>query len=90
MEEWRQFHHDMEDLTQWISEAEDLLVDTCAPDGSLDLEKARTHQLVSASCVRRDVWEGWMLVSMWLLRYVTEVGNKSIVFFHMCIHQCSF
>ncbi|XP_050017567.1 utrophin isoform X2 [Alexandromys fortis] len=45
VEEWRQFHHDMEDLTQWISEAEDLLVDTCAPDGSLDLEKARTHQL---------------------------------------------
>ncbi|XP_057617768.1 utrophin isoform X1 [Chionomys nivalis] len=45
VEEWRQFHHDLEDLTQWISEAEDLLVDTCAPDGSLDLEKARTHQL---------------------------------------------
>lgn len=56
MEEWTQFHQDLDDLTQWISEAEDLLVDTCAPDGSLDLEKARTHQLVSASCVRRDVW----------------------------------
>ncbi|XP_076782972.1 utrophin isoform X2 [Arvicanthis niloticus] len=45
VEEWRQFHHDLDDLTQWLSEAEDLLVDTCAPDGSLDLEKARTHQL---------------------------------------------
>nr|XP_006984491.1 utrophin isoform X1 [Peromyscus maniculatus bairdii]XP_042118217.1 utrophin isoform X2 [Peromyscus maniculatus bairdii]XP_042118218.1 utrophin isoform X3 [Peromyscus maniculatus bairdii] len=45
MEEWRRFHHDLNDLTQWISEAEDLLGDTCAPDGGLDLEKARTHQL---------------------------------------------
>lgn len=45
VEEWKQFHCDLDDLTQWLSEAEDLLVGTCAPDGSLDLEKARTHQL---------------------------------------------
>lgn len=45
MEEWRQFHCDLNDLTHWVSEAEELLVDTCAPDGSLDLEKARSHQL---------------------------------------------
>ncbi|XP_052025807.1 utrophin isoform X2 [Apodemus sylvaticus] len=45
VEDWRQFHRDLDDLTQWLSEAEDLLVDTCAPDGSLDLEKARAHQL---------------------------------------------
>ncbi|XP_072878649.1 utrophin isoform X3 [Chlorocebus sabaeus] len=44
MEEWRQFHCDLNDLTQWITEAEELLVDTCAPGGSLDLEKARIHQ----------------------------------------------
>lgn len=44
VEEWRQFHCDLNDLTQWITEAEELLVDTCAPDGSLDLEKARMHQ----------------------------------------------
>lgn len=44
-EEWRQFHHNLDDLAQWLSEAEDLLVDTCAPDGSLDLEKARAQQL---------------------------------------------
>lgn len=49
MEEWKQFHCDLDDLTQWLSEAEDLLVGTCAPDSSLDLEKARTHQLVSVS-----------------------------------------
>ncbi|XP_031236255.1 utrophin isoform X3 [Mastomys coucha] len=45
VEGWRQFHRDLDDLTQWLSEAEDLLVDTCAPDGSLDLEKARAQQL---------------------------------------------
>ncbi|XP_063089503.1 utrophin isoform X2 [Cavia porcellus] len=44
VEEWRQFHCDLNDLTQWITEAEEMLVDTCAADGSLDLEKARTHQ----------------------------------------------
>ncbi|XP_064147911.1 utrophin isoform X13 [Loxodonta africana] len=44
VEEWRQFHSDLNDLTQWITEVEQLLVDTCAPDGSLDLEKARRHQ----------------------------------------------
>ncbi|XP_045400474.1 utrophin isoform X2 [Lemur catta] len=44
VEEWRQFHCDLNDLTQWITEAEELLVDTCVPGGSLDLEKARRHQ----------------------------------------------
>ncbi|XP_010624930.1 utrophin isoform X1 [Fukomys damarensis] len=44
LEEWRQFHCDLNDLTQWVTEAEEVLLDTCAPDGSLDLEKARTHQ----------------------------------------------
>lgn len=48
MEEWRQFHCDLNDLTQWITEAEELLAETFAPDGGLDLEKARVHQQVSA------------------------------------------
>ncbi|XP_040821528.1 utrophin isoform X4 [Ochotona curzoniae] len=44
VEEWRDFHCDLNDLTQWITEAEEVLADTCAPDGSLDTEKARVHQ----------------------------------------------
>lgn len=44
VEEWRQFHCDLNDLAQWLTEAEELLADTFAPDGGLDLEKARTHQ----------------------------------------------
>ncbi|XP_029799106.1 utrophin [Suricata suricatta] len=44
MEEWRQFHCDLNDLTQWLTEAEELLAETLAPDGGLDLEKARMHQ----------------------------------------------
>ncbi|XP_043448466.1 utrophin isoform X2 [Prionailurus bengalensis] len=44
MEEWRQFHCDLNDLTQWLTEAEELLAETFAPDGGLDLEKARMHQ----------------------------------------------
>ncbi|XP_037000807.2 utrophin isoform X1 [Artibeus jamaicensis] len=44
VEEWRRFHCDLNDLTQWITEAEELLAESSAPDGGLDLEKARTHQ----------------------------------------------
>ncbi|XP_042109512.1 utrophin isoform X11 [Ovis aries] len=44
MEEWRQFHCDLNDLTHWITEAEELLAGTFAQDGGLDLEKARIHQ----------------------------------------------
>ncbi|XP_039384572.1 utrophin isoform X4 [Mauremys reevesii] len=44
VEDWRQFHCDLNDLTQWITEAEGLLADAHAPDGSLDLEIAGMHQ----------------------------------------------
>ncbi|KAH1173870.1 hypothetical protein KIL84_017709 [Mauremys mutica] len=44
VEDWRQFHCDLNDLTQWITEAEGLLADAHAPDGSLDLETAGMHQ----------------------------------------------
>ncbi|XP_066229166.1 utrophin isoform X2 [Saccopteryx leptura] len=44
VEEWGQFHCDLSDLTQWLTEAEELLTDAFTPDGGLDLEKARTHQ----------------------------------------------
>ncbi|KAK2506726.1 hypothetical protein MC885_001843 [Smutsia gigantea] len=44
VEEWRQFHCDLNDLMQWVTEAEELLADTFAADGGLDLEKARIHQ----------------------------------------------
>ncbi|XP_054554137.1 utrophin [Talpa occidentalis] len=44
VEEWRQFDCDLNDLAQWLTEAEELLADTCAPDGGLDLERARRHQ----------------------------------------------
>ncbi|XP_054426045.1 utrophin isoform X3 [Pteronotus mesoamericanus] len=44
MEEWRQFHCDLNDLTQWITEAEELLAESSAADGGMDVEKARVHQ----------------------------------------------
>ncbi|XP_048210190.1 utrophin isoform X4 [Perognathus longimembris pacificus] len=50
IDEWKRFHRDMADLTVWIREAEELLAETYAPDGSLDVEKARAHQ--------RDLEEG--------------------------------
>uniref|UniRef100_A0A8C0KCZ8 Utrophin n=1 Tax=Canis lupus dingo TaxID=286419 RepID=A0A8C0KCZ8_CANLU len=33
VEEWRQFHCDLNDLTQWITEAEELLAESFTPDG---------------------------------------------------------
>ncbi|XP_058880101.1 dystrophin-like isoform X2 [Acipenser ruthenus] len=44
VEEWRQFHCDLNDLTQWVTEAEQLLADGNGPDGVLDLDKAKMQQ----------------------------------------------
>ncbi|XP_066471431.1 utrophin isoform X3 [Tiliqua scincoides] len=44
VEEWRQFHCDLNDLSQWLTEAEGLLAEARLPDDSLDLEMARIHQ----------------------------------------------
>uniref|UniRef100_W5NH22 Utrophin n=1 Tax=Lepisosteus oculatus TaxID=7918 RepID=W5NH22_LEPOC len=44
VEEWRQFHCDLNDLSQWVTEAEQVLADGKGPDGALDLEKAKMHQ----------------------------------------------
>ncbi|XP_018411868.1 PREDICTED: utrophin-like [Nanorana parkeri] len=44
LEEWRQFHCDLTDLTQWTTKAEALLAQAQMPGGALDLEKAQFHQ----------------------------------------------
>ncbi|XP_061327414.1 utrophin isoform X1 [Pezoporus flaviventris] len=43
-EAWRQFHCDLNDLSHWITEAEELLADARGPDGSLELQRAGLHQ----------------------------------------------
>lgn len=45
MEEWRQFHCDLNDLTQWITEAEELLTDTFAPDGGLARDRGMGQEV---------------------------------------------
>lgn len=47
MEEWRQFHCDMNDLNQWLTDTETLLSQSICPDGQLDLNCAKQHQEVS-------------------------------------------
>lgn len=47
VEEWRQFHCDLNDFSQWLMEAEGLLAEARLPEGSLDLEMAKIHQQVS-------------------------------------------
>ncbi|XP_051469473.1 utrophin isoform X4 [Apus apus] len=44
IEAWRQFHCDLNDLSHWITEAEELLADARGPDGSLELQTAGLHQ----------------------------------------------
>uniref|UniRef100_A0A8D2JIH5 Utrophin n=1 Tax=Varanus komodoensis TaxID=61221 RepID=A0A8D2JIH5_VARKO len=44
VEEWRQFHCDLNDLSHWLTEAERSLAEAHAPDGRLDIETARIHQ----------------------------------------------
>lgn len=47
VEEWTQFHCDLKDLTQWLTDTETVLSESIGPDGQLDLESARQHQQVS-------------------------------------------
>ncbi|GLD69340.1 dystrophin-like protein [Lates japonicus] len=44
IEEWGQFHCDMNDLSQWLTDTEALLSESIGPDGQLDLDSARQHQ----------------------------------------------
>ncbi|KAI1897629.1 hypothetical protein AGOR_G00085230 [Albula goreensis] len=44
VEEWRQFHCDLNDLSQWVGETEQVLADGKGPDGSVDPEKIKVHQ----------------------------------------------
>ncbi|XP_058469744.1 utrophin isoform X4 [Solea solea] len=44
IEEWGQFHCDMNDLNQRLTETETLLSESVGPDGQLDMELARQHQ----------------------------------------------
>uniref|UniRef100_A0A4W3HNV9 Utrophin n=1 Tax=Callorhinchus milii TaxID=7868 RepID=A0A4W3HNV9_CALMI len=44
IEEWRHFHCDLNDLNQWVTEAEQLLADARGRNDALDLEKAKMHQ----------------------------------------------
>ncbi|KAI7793926.1 putative utrophin [Triplophysa rosa] len=49
-EQWRHFHCDMNDLSQWLSDTEQVLADGTGPDGELDVHCARARQ--------QDVEEG--------------------------------
>ncbi|KAG7239203.1 hypothetical protein INR49_029954, partial [Caranx melampygus] len=44
IEEWGQFHCDMNDLSQWLTDTEALLSESVGPDGQLDLDSAQQHQ----------------------------------------------
>ncbi|XP_035534199.1 dystrophin isoform X2 [Morone saxatilis] len=44
VEEWRQFHCDTNDLSQWLTDMETLLSESVGPDGQLDLDSAQQHQ----------------------------------------------
>ncbi|XP_053146646.1 utrophin isoform X4 [Hemicordylus capensis] len=44
VEEWRQFHCELNDLSQWLTEAERLLAESQTLDSSLDLETVKVHQ----------------------------------------------
>lgn len=60
VEEWRQFHCDMNDLSQWLTDTERLMSESVGPDGQLDLDSARQHQEVSgrwSSTWRHHPWD---------------------------------
>ncbi|XP_024863232.1 utrophin isoform X2 [Kryptolebias marmoratus] len=44
LEEWGQFHCDLKDISQWLTDTETQLSESVTPDGQLDLESAQQHQ----------------------------------------------
>ncbi|CAL1586531.1 unnamed protein product [Knipowitschia caucasica] len=44
MEDWRRFHCDMNDLSQWLGDTERLLSDSVGLDGQINLDMAQHHQ----------------------------------------------
>lgn len=47
VEEWEQFHCDLKELSQWLTDAETLLSEGMGADGPPDLKSARQQQAVS-------------------------------------------
>lgn len=46
IEEWRQLHCGMNDLSQWLADTETLLSESIGPDGQLDSDSTRQQQQV--------------------------------------------
>uniref|UniRef100_A0A673A6V1 Utrophin n=1 Tax=Sphaeramia orbicularis TaxID=375764 RepID=A0A673A6V1_9TELE len=47
IEEWRQFHCDMNDMSQWLTDTETLLSESIGPEGQLDLDSELEEGLAS-------------------------------------------
>ncbi|XP_030642262.1 utrophin isoform X2 [Chanos chanos] len=69
VEEWRQFHCDLNDLGQWLSEAEQVLADGARPEAELDLERARVQQ--------EELEEG-LATHQPVLTVLTQTGERII------------
>lgn len=73
IEAWRQFHCDLNDLSQWITEAEGLLADARGPDDSLDLQTAGLHQQVCIICAVMGQARKARLLFTFVVFYVIHV-----------------
>ncbi|XP_077443822.1 utrophin isoform X2 [Stigmatopora argus] len=67
IEEWRRFHCDMNDMSQWLTDTERLLSDGVGPEGQLDIDMARRHQ--------EELEEG-LTVHQALLTGLTHTGER--------------
>lgn len=75
VEEWRQFHCDLNDLSQWLAEAEGLLAEAQTPEVSMDIEMARIHQQVC----RNQTYISLFCISWCWLNYWANTGFKKII-----------
>ncbi|KAL0967779.1 hypothetical protein UPYG_G00256790 [Umbra pygmaea] len=69
VEEWRQFHCDLNDLNQWLTDTEQVLTEGAGRDGHLDLDTARKHQ--------EELEEG-LASHQSVLAVLTQTGEKII------------
>uniref|UniRef100_A0A3Q2DWD5 Utrophin n=1 Tax=Cyprinodon variegatus TaxID=28743 RepID=A0A3Q2DWD5_CYPVA len=79
IEEWGRFHCDLKDLTQWLTEAETLLLESVGPDGQLDLGSARQHQeLTGGDPALSDLVRRCDNLAVWLDQAENAVGSLPV------------
>lgn len=79
VEQWRQFHCDMNDLSQWLSDTEQVLADGMGPNGELHAHCTRAQQQVRHRVRGHRPTEGYHGLLYNLLCYLFVFHSPALV-----------